>query len=66
MARGQDNRIRLSVENLEGRNLTTSLSVSGSTLVVRITDASAEYQNNIKQFGLALHNYDGQTGFFLR
>jgi hypothetical protein len=65
MARRQDKGVRLSLENLEGRNLTTSLGAAASVASVTFSPP-AEVSTNVTQNTIAAHNYQMQTGFFLR
>ena len=63
MAR-QDKSLKLSLENLEGRNLTTSLGAA-SIAISAITPPLAQVSVNLEQT-MATHNYALQTGFFMR
>jgi hypothetical protein len=65
MAREQINGLRLSLENLEGRNLTTSLSGAAAVATVALSPP-AEVSTNLTQQTIAAHNYEVQTGFFMR
>jgi hypothetical protein len=64
MARHQDKSLRLSLENLEGRNLTTSL--GAAAIAVAVISPPAQVSDNHTQNILATHNYEVQTGFFMR
>jgi hypothetical protein len=64
MAR-QDKSLKLSLENLEGRNLTTSLGAA-SVAAVAIAQPPAQVSTVLAQHTLATHNYALQTGFFMR
>ena len=64
MAR-QDKSLKLSLENLEGRNLTTSLGAA-SIAISAITPPPAQVSVNLEQQTMATHNYALQTGFFMR
>lgn len=61
MAR-QDKSLKLSLENLEGRNLTTSLAAASAA----ISQPPAQVSTNLTQLTMATHNYQMQTGFFMR
>jgi hypothetical protein len=57
--------LKLSLENLEGRNLTTSLGAA-SVAMVAISPPPAQMSTNLTQNSMATHNYEVQTGFFMR
>ena len=65
MARNQNKSVKFDLENLEGRNLTTSLNGAAS-LAVAASPPAAEVSTNVAQQMMATHNYAVQTGFFLR
>jgi hypothetical protein len=65
MAHQQDKGLRLSLESLEGRNLTTSLGAAASVASVALSPP-AEVSTNLAQSTIATHNYEVQTGFFMR
>jgi hypothetical protein len=64
MAR-QDKSLKLSLEDLEGRNLTTSLGAA-SVAMTAISQTPAQVSTNLTQLTMATHNYAMQTGFFMR
>jgi hypothetical protein len=64
MARKQDKSVKLSLENLEGRNLTTSLGAAAS--IAAVSPPPAQVSTNLAQNMMATHNYEVQTGFFMR
>jgi len=64
MAR-HDKSLKLSLENLEGRNLTTSLGAA-SVALAAIPQPPAQVSANPTQLTMATHNYAMQTGFFMR
>jgi hypothetical protein len=63
MARKQVSGLRLSLENLEGRNLMTSLAAAATVATVAPIQTPAEVSTNLT---IATHNYEMQTGFFMR
>lgn len=63
MARKQVNGLRSSLENLEGRNLTTSLGAATSVATIAPIQTPVEVSTNLT---IATHNYEMQTGFFMR
>jgi hypothetical protein len=64
MAR-QDKSLKLSLENLEGRNLTTSFGAT-SVAIAAVSPPPAQVSTNLAQLTMATHNYALQTGFFMR